>query len=371
MALIVDALEVLSPRAAELGIRAWLDGPQAGSVAQPGGYLTLEGWVVAPGNVRIQVVSASGAVLVETPLNRPRTDVAAAIPGAQPPCGFEIELDARLAGDFATVQVLSDNSTAPAPLGRVHIGTVPDESAANRESQDGEPTVLRRLVTMISGMAQPTVETHPSTEPSTEPSAEPQPASETTMPWIVDVGAHDGSFLSNSSPFIGAGWEALLVEPAPGPFATLQETYRDTPNVRCINAACSDYEGTAKLWIGNDGDNGTNSTLSTDTNDWFSATRSDRSIEVTVRTLTELCREHGVPERFPILLVDAEGMDLDVLRGLDPTKHRPLIVCTERYLHGPEKEAAKADLLRSWGLIPHGHVGYNDIWVDPSAVAFN
>lgn len=349
MARIVDALEILAPRAAELGVRSWIDGPQAGSAADETGLLILEGWVVAAGSVHVQVLSSTGALLVETPLNRPRTDVADAIPGAQPPCGFEIQLDGQLPGEFATIQVVGENLAQPVPLGRLHLGAASTDGVA-RESQDGEPTVLRQLVRMIQGPDQPFVGSN--------------------RPWIVDVGAHDGSFLSNSSPFVRAGWDGLLVEPAPGPFASLKAVYRDTPNVRCVNVACSDHEGTATLWIGNDGDNGTNSTLSTDTNEWFTATRSDRSVEVTVRTLTELCREHGVPARFPILLVDAEGMDLEVLRGLDPTLHRPLIVCTERYLHGPKKEAAKAELLRSWGLSQHGHVGFNDIWVDPTAISF-
>jgi len=40
---------------------------------------------------------------------------------------------------------------------------------------------------------------------------------------VVDVGANDGFYSSNSYPFVKRGWRAILVEPHPGAFAQADE----------------------------------------------------------------------------------------------------------------------------------------------------
>lgn len=314
--------------------RGWTDHPDTGAPAGAS-LVRVRGWVVAdPAGpaagsdpTRVEIVRADGSVIVRLPLSAHRPDVAAALPGAGDRGGYDVELDLRGAGPTVTVRAHGVD------LARLHLR--PDQPGDADGSQQGEAVVLEHLV------------------PDDAPA------------WLIDVGAHDGSHLSNSAAFLERGWRGVLVEPAPVPFARLQTRYRDHPGVHCVAAACSDHEGRERLFLGVDDDGGTNATLCTDDNAWFDATRSDRSVEVPVTTLAALCRAHGVPATFGLLLVDAEGMDLEVLRGLDPSPRRPLVVCTERYLHRPDKEAAKAALLGSWGLEHHATVGWNDIWVRP------
>lgn len=315
--------------------RGWTDHPDPGAPAgaQP---VRVRGWVVADpagpaagtGPTHVEVVRADGSVVARLPLSAHRPDVAAALPGAGDRSGYDVELDLRDAGDTVTVRAHGVD------LARLHLRPDP-QPGSQPGSQQGEAVVLERLV------------------PADAPA------------WLIDVGAHDGSHLSNSAPFLDQGWRGVLVEPAPVPFARLRARYQGRPGVHCVAAACSDHEGRERLFLGVDDDGGTNATLCTDDNAWFDATRSDRSVEVPVTTLAALCPAHGVPTTFGLLLVDAEGMDLEVLRGLDPAPCRPLVVCTERYLHRPDKEAAKAALLASWGLDHHATVGWNDIWVAP------
>jgi hypothetical protein len=59
-------------------------------------------------------------------------------------------------------------------------------------SQSGEVTVLRQLVKEVE-----------------------------CQKFIVDVGANDGVTISNSLPFIDAGWRGILIEPAPAGFNKL------------------------------------------------------------------------------------------------------------------------------------------------------
>src|SRR5438552_17827841 len=64
---------------------------------------------------------------------------------------------------------------------------------------------------------------------------------------VVDVGANDGFYSSNSYPFIARGWRALLIEPNPLSFGKAQRLHKKRERVALINSACSDHEGTLEL----------------------------------------------------------------------------------------------------------------------------
>ena len=67
--------------------------------------------------------------------------------------------------------------------------------------------------------------------------------------FVVQIGANDGCTEDMLCELIKSrGWKALLVEPQPGPFATLQATYRDYPNVQCVQCAVAHEDGEATLW---------------------------------------------------------------------------------------------------------------------------
>ncbi len=334
---VVEALEQLSVPVRERGWRSYVDQPDPDTPFDRG-LLRVSGWVTSldassePGFVSLH--RGDGSAIVRVPRNIYRPDVAAVVAGAPDHTGFNVEFDASGVGSVVTI------AADDVAIGRVHFGAGHSHGSRGEASQRGENVVLRYLL----------------------PADAPR--------FLFDVGAHDGSHLSNSEWFLANGWEGVLVEPSPIPYAGLSTKYAGHDRAHCVQAACSDHEGTEMLFLGADGDHGTNATLCTDDNVWFDATRSQRSMAVPVTTLSRLCTDYRAPAVFAMLLVDAEGMDLEVLSGLDATKHRPLIVCTERYLHRPDKEEAKADLLRSWGLVHHGAVGWNDFWVDPDISQF-
>ena len=182
------------------------------------------------------------------------------------------------------------------------------------------------------------------------------------VPFVVDVGAHDGRSASNTRRLVEAGWPAILIEPLPAPFEKLRETYHGYPHVTCLCVACADQPGQAELYIGTDGEQGFLSTLCRDDNAWFQAMRSDKSIEVDVDTLTNLLMRHSAPREFGVLSIDAEGMDYEVLLGLDFARYRPTIVITEEYESDREKHASKYALLIREGYSLVQKVGANTIW---------
>ena len=172
---------------------------------------------------------------------------------------------------------------------------------------------------------------------------------------MVDVGAHDGRTLSNSHPFLALGWSGVLVEPLPAAFERLDALYRDRPDVHCVQVACAEAEGERQLHLGTDGPLTMNSTLR-------APAGVGAALSVSVRTLTSVLEACAAPSDFSILLVDAEGMDYEVLAGLDFERFRPRVVVTEDDLTAPDRHAAKTRLLAERGYVLYAVVG-NSIWI--------
>jgi len=181
--------------------------------------------------------------------------------------------------------------------------------------------------------------------------------------YLVDIGAHDGVTISNSRRYVLQGWQAVLVEPHPDIFAKLTAAYAEYPNVRCFNVACSLVSGILPLYLGKNDPEAMASTLCTDKNPWCDRIRGDASVDVKVETVTQLLKDADWPQDFSLLLVDAEGMDYEVLKGLDFLFFRPRILVTEEYISNPEKHRNKHWLLLDQGFTFHSMVGANTIWI--------
>jgi FkbM family methyltransferase len=174
---------------------------------------------------------------------------------------------------------------------------------------------------------------------------------------VVDVGANDGFYGSNSFPFVARGWRALLVEPHPKVFAKLQKLHHGKNNVTCLNLACSNVQDTLPLHVGSDGEAPSNSTLSDDPE--LLRVRTPETILVKVKTLSDVLAEQKIPADFGLLSVDVEGMDYEVLLGLDFSRWRPRLIITED--HAP-KEAKKAEWLTRQGYRLAQPIAGNTIW---------
>ena len=182
-------------------------------------------------------------------------------------------------------------------------------------------------------------------------------------PYLVDVGAHNGRFLSNSYPFIQQGWTAVMIEPLPQAFSVLTTNFADNPQVHCVNKACSNMTGRMPLYIGSDGPGGQLSTLCLDDNFWFRQKRTDRKIDVEVETLTNLLKEQRYPKDFSLLLIDTEGMDYEVLLGLDFAQFRPRVIVSEQYILNQEKHDGRFRLLFDEGYLLCNQIGCNYVFV--------
>lgn len=179
--------------------------------------------------------------------------------------------------------------------------------------------------------------------------------------FIVDVGAHDGTSLSNSYPLIEAGWSGVLIEPMSGPFAELEKLYAERSDLSILKVACAEQAGRRKLFVGADGDGGQMATLCDD--DELRWHRGEEFDEIEVDTLTNVLRSCDAPADFSVLSVDAEGMDYEVLKGLDFSQFRPRIVISEEYVQNEKKHNDKYALLENNGYTRFCQLGCNTIWV--------
>jgi FkbM family methyltransferase len=176
---------------------------------------------------------------------------------------------------------------------------------------------------------------------------------------VVDVGANDGFYGSNSFPFVARGWQAILIEPHPVVFERLKARFARSPHVTCLNLACAESRGKRPLFLGTDGETPSLSTLSADPALLSQKGRTSKSLLVPVETLADVLSAREVPPDFGVLSVDTEGMDYEVLQGLDCSVWRPRVIITEDY---EPKEALKAKYLESHQYHLRTRIAGNTIW---------
>ena len=181
---------------------------------------------------------------------------------------------------------------------------------------------------------------------------------------VIEVGANDGFLASNSYPLIKRGWRAILIEPHPDVFRRLETRYKDSANVTTVNLACAETAGRFPLFMGKDEHTGSYSTLSTEDSDWFRQTRTNKSVEVMVERLDTILSRNECPKDIGLLSVDAEGLDLAVLAGLDFSQFLPRIIITEDEKTDEQETALKKKaLLDSQGYRFWRRVHNNAIWL--------
>jgi len=174
---------------------------------------------------------------------------------------------------------------------------------------------------------------------------------------VVDVGANDGFYSSNSYPFIARGWRPLLIEPHPAAFEKAKQLHRKRKQVTLLNCACSEQEGDLELQTC--GGDDSHSFIGKNSSAVDEASRASReTFPVKVHRLETLLDEFNIPRNFGLLTIDTEGHDFQVLRGANLTRHRPRVIITEK---NPDDEA-KFDYLRANGYQLHADLSYDTVW---------
>jgi len=162
----------------------------------------------------------------------------------------------------------------------------------------------------------------------------PQP-SESELVWeffgrnpkgfFVEVGANDPRNGSQSWFLEQCGWSGILIEPLSRLFESLKIA---RPRSRVFQVACGapDHPPEAALFVG---ENSQHSSFLPNRID--ADTRYLHKETVRVLTLDEVLAECGHP-RVDFVSIDVEGLQLDVLKGFDLSRHHPALLLVEDHL---------------------------------------
>jgi FkbM family methyltransferase len=199
---------------------------------------------------------------------------------------------------------------------------------------------------------------------------------------FVQVGANDGVQDDLLGPFLESGNpRGILVEPQAEPFRRLQERYRGREGLRLYRGAIDTRSGVRPLYRCRDdlarGDAAARlSGLAS-----FDRAQVVRSYQRHARrlglrcppelaivaedvptiTLEGLLGQHG-SERCDLLVLDTEGYDFEIIKGLDFAKIRPLVLIYE-HIH-----LCQADRLACWHLLAANGYRCAAGWSDTLAI---
>jgi FkbM family methyltransferase len=173
--------------------------------------------------------------------------------------------------------------------------------------------------------------------------------------FFVDVGASDPKDASQTWHLEQRGWRGVLIEPIP----ELCKNLRDQrPRSVVVQAACGapEQRGQVEFHIA---DGFTRSTL--EKNALSSNVSFTRTDLVDLKTLDDILNEID-PPKLDFVSIDVEGLQLNVLRGFNLQKYKPLLLLiadhttslkTHRYLRQNRHYLAKRTSRNSW-YVPVG-----------------
>ena len=145
-----------------------------------------------------------------------------------------------------------------------------------------------------------------------------------TPGFYVDIGCHHPRRGSNTYGLYQKGWHGLLIDlEEVKVLACRLRRRRDTALV----AAVSDREQEVPIY--SPGEFSTNTTINLSS---IAKPESYQPIgQIQTTTLTKLLDKHQVPREFELLSVDVEGVDFEVIKGLDFERYRPHVICVENW----------------------------------------
>lgn len=175
---------------------------------------------------------------------------------------------------------------------------------------------------------------------------------------VLDLGANDGVFLSNSRVFIENGWRGVLLEAGKEPFKRLFDLYRGEPKVQIINYAISTENGVATFYesgsLISETDCGlVSSIIPNETERWRKAGTRFTSYQVECKTFETLFGKSNInliqdDIQFDFISIDIEGMDYDILKQIDLGKYGCKCLCVE--FNGIDKQKY-VDYVNSYGMV--------------------
>lgn len=156
---------------------------------------------------------------------------------------------------------------------------------------------------------------------------------------LLSIGENDGETFSNALRLIELGWMAVLVEPSRWAFHKIQVLHRNNP-VMAIRAAVGTECGTTTLYesgphLVSRKDYSLLSTIKESEKKRWKNNVAFKPVKVNIIDYAALLK---IADRksFDFITIDAEGMDIEILKQIDLTKTK--MVCIEWNLIEADKQ---------------------------------
>lgn len=143
---------------------------------------------------------------------------------------------------------------------------------------------------------------------------------------VVDIGAFRPIIYSNSFAFYQRGWHGINIDPTPG-FKRVFDRIR--PQDTNLELGVASQEGAATFYLF--GTPCVWNTLDLEAAAYATRVTGVTPQEISVRTsrLDTILEEHLKGQALELLLIDAEGYDLEILRSTDFSRYRPRVILIE------------------------------------------
>lgn len=177
--------------------------------------------------------------------------------------------------------------------------------------------------------------------------------------FFVQVGAHDGQFADPLNKYIKKyNLKGIAVEPQPDVFARLQETYKSSPNVTCVNSLISaqampfyvvkkefrnDKNWNLMTGIASFDKNVITKTLKKKIPAGADPENYMETVNLPTISLPDLLKKFNV-QKVDFLQIDCEGYDFEILKTLDFNRFKPDIINLES-MHFPAETMRACDEL--------------------------
>jgi FkbM family methyltransferase len=175
---------------------------------------------------------------------------------------------------------------------------------------------------------------------------------------FVEIGANDGVVNDPLHGIIKENkWTGILVEPHPGAFEELQQTYAGIDGLIFEQAVISEESKEIEFFYPQDGDSATTQHASL-SKDYISNMYKlpPQVLKVTSMTPSQLLHKHNITQ-YDVLMIDTEGYDFKILKAFPLDTIPPAVIQLEvRHIHN---EGDRVKDVVEW-LSAHNYQCYAD-----------
>jgi len=180
-------------------------------------------------------------------------------------------------------------------------------------------------------------------------------------PSYLDIGAHHPSILSNTCYFYKNGSIGVNVEP--DPYLYKRFPYKRRKDINLNVGVGLNGDDLADFYIMS---NRVLSTFSKDDSEIAQLKRNckiKKVLKIKLLSIDQILKTY-FPEKAPdFVSIDTEGLDLDILKGIDFSRYRPKVFCVETLIHNNDNTTSKnSELIKL--MQDNGYVAYCDTFIN-------